>query len=286
MITQDELKGLIEINREGPTLDYKQDLDLGNDKKNAEFVKDVLALANSGYPSYLVTGMEEIGKGKNKVWKPRSISKHYSQAQLNQILQYRTDPPISVEYAEMDLNGNIHGIVMILGDNPPYLVMVKDRFGNIQKGTIFTRNLDMNEGARRADLDQMYSKVDLRLSHDIREYKITGDSAEITLNLVLTNRGRMAATFVRASLQFGDTVKIKKYGGWINISGLREDKPAMQLNQDVVHLDERLISQGIVLEVGKEIKQIEAYAQLNSMNMLPKKGQYIIALKTSKPSKV
>jgi predicted HTH transcriptional regulator len=95
MITQDELRELIELKREGVTLDYKRDLNLETKEAKAEFVKDVLALANSGRTAYIVTGI------KDKTWEPVGISKSYSQAQLNQILQDRTDPPIRLEYAEI-----------------------------------------------------------------------------------------------------------------------------------------------------------------------------------------
>jgi hypothetical protein len=59
VITEDELRGLVELKREGPTLDYKQDLNLGSEPENAEFIKDTLALANSGRTAYIVTGIQD-----------------------------------------------------------------------------------------------------------------------------------------------------------------------------------------------------------------------------------
>jgi hypothetical protein len=275
MITQDELKYLIELKKEGPTLDYKQDLELEANKDEAEFIKDVLALANSGYPSYIVTGV------KDKTWESIGISKHYTQVQLNQILQYRTDPQIEVEYSEIELNDVICGIVKVLGKNPPYLVMVKDKYHSIQKGTIYIRNIDRNEGARRADLDQMFSKVDLTLGHQVKEYKVIGELASVSINFALANyNGLTAATFVRVSLQFNNIKRITNFGGWQNISWLRENIPAIQLNQDAVHVGEKIIPQGIVVEVDSSIEQIEAFAQLYSINMLPKRELYVIPLKS------
>lgn len=275
MISEDELKYLIELKKEGPTLDYKQDLNLETEPDKAEFIKDVLALANSGYPAYIVTGI------KDKTWKPVGIKKHYTQVQLNQILQYRTDPQIDVEYSEIALNSIVHGIVKVLGENTPYLVMVKDKYHSIQKGTIYIRNIDRNEGARRADLDQMFSKVDLTLEHGVKEYKVTGESASVSIDFALTNHnGRTAATFVRASLQFNNIRRITNFGSWQNISRLRQNIPAIQLNQDAVHVGERIVPQGIVVEVDSSIEQIEAFAQLYSINMLPKREPYVILLKS------
>lgn len=273
MITQDELRDLVQLKKEGPTLDYKQDLNLEAKKDEAEFIKDVLALANSGYPAYIVTGI------KDKTWEPIDISKHYSQVQLNQILQYRTDPPISVEYAEMELNGVTHGIVKISGEDPPYLVMVKDKFGGIQKGTVFIRNVDMNEGARRAELDQMYSKVDLRLFHNIKEQKVVDDAVEVNVEFILRNIERMSATFVKVSIQFNNIAGIvKRDRGWQDISYLRNNVPTIQHNEDVVHLDEVLHVDGAVLRVSKQVKEIQAFVRLYAANMRPKKGSYVIKL--------
>ena len=275
MITEDELRGLIELKREGPTLDYKQDLNLGSEPKNAEFIKDTLALANSGRTAYIVTGIQ------NRTWEPVGITKSYSQVRLNQILQNRTDPPISVEYAEIGLNGHNHGVVKILGENPPYLVMVKDSYGGIQRGTVFIRNVDMNEGARRADLDQMYSKVDLRLSHEVKERKVTDDSTEVNIEFILRNVGRVSGASVRVTVRFNNIRQIvKRTGAWQDISHLRKNVPTIQMDVNIVHLNEVLHCDGAVVQVSKGVKQIEAYVTLYAMNMVPKRGEYVIPLES------
>jgi hypothetical protein len=275
VITEDELRGLVELKREGPTLDYKQDLNLGSEPENAEFIKDTLALANSGRTAYIVTGIQD------RTWESVGITESYSQVRLNQILQNRTDPPISVEYAEIELNGHKHGVVKILGENPPYLVMVKDSYGGIQRGTVFIRNVDMNEGARRADLDQMYSKVDLRFAHEIIERKAVNDSTEVSVEFILKNIGRMSAMSVLVSVQF-DNIKriVKRTGSWADISRYRGGIPTIQLNENALHLDEILRTDGAVLEVSKDVKQIETYVRLYAANMLPKRGTYVIPLES------
>jgi len=275
MITEDELRQLVELKREGPTLDYKQDLNLGSEPENAEFIKDTLALANSGGTAHIVTGIQD------ETWKPVGITKSYSQVRLNQILQNRTDPPISIEYAEIELNGYKHGVVKILAENPPYLVMVKDRYGGIQRGTVFIRNIDMNEGARRADLDQMYSKVDLRLSHEVKERRVADDSAEVNIEFTLRNAGHMSGAFVRVSVRFDNIRRIVKLtGAWQDISYLRENAPTIQMDANIVHLNEVLHCHGAVVQVDKGVKQIEAYFALYAMNMVPKRGKYAIPLES------
>lgn len=275
MITEDELRGLVELKREGPTLDYKQDLNLGSESENAEFIKDTLALANSGRTAYIVTGI------RDQAWEPVGVTKSYSQVQLNQILQNRTDPPISVEYAEIELNGHKHGVVKILGKDPPYLVMVKDRYGGIQRGTVFIRNVDMNEGTRRADLDQMYSKADLQLSHALKEHKVTDDSTEVNIEFILRNVGHVSGAFVRVTVQFNNIGEIvKPTGAWEDISYLRKNVPTIQMDENVVHLNEAHHCDGAVVQVSKGVKQIESYYTLHAMNMLPKRGEYVIPLES------
>lgn len=275
MITEDELRGLVELKREGPTLDYKQDLNLGSEPENAEFIKDTLALANSGRTAYIVTGIQD------RTWEPVGITKSHSQVRLNQILQNRTDPPISVEYAEIELNGHKHGVVKILGENPPYLVMVKDSYGGIQRGTVFIRNVDMNEGARRVDLDKMYSKVDLRLSHEVKERKVTDDSTEVNIEFILRNVGHVSGAFVRVSVQFNNARQIvKRTGASKDISYLRKNVPTIQMDVDVVHLDEIFYCGGAVVQVSKDVKQIDTYVRLYAMNMVPKRDKYVIPLES------
>lgn len=275
MTTEDELRGLVELKREGPTLDYKQDLNLGSEPENAEFIKDTLALANSGLTAYIVTGIQD------RTWEPVGITESHSQVRLNQILQNRTDPPISVEYAEIELNGHKHGVVKILGENPPYLVMVKDSYGGIQRGRVFIRNVDMNEGARRVDLDKLYSKVDLRLSHEVKERKVTDDSTEVNIEFTLSNVGHVSGAFVRVTVRFKNIRQIvKRTGAWQDISYLRKKVPTIQMDENIVHLNETLHCDGAVVQVSKGVKQIEAYITLYAMNMVPKRGEYVIPLES------
>lgn len=273
MITQDELRGLVELKREGPTLDYKQDLNLEKDKDKAEFIKDVLALANSGRTAYIVTGI------RNRTWEPLSISQSYSQAQLNQILQDRTDPPVRVEYAEIELNGLTHGIVKIFGEDPPYLVMVKDKFGSIQKGTVFIRNVDMNEGARRADLNLMYATpADLRLDYEVTQKELE-DSKEVEIKICLINRGKREAEHPYLRMQFLDIERLVSCtGGVVNLSSYNKGVPIIRVSVDnPIYPTIRWECGKATVIVKKDIKQIPTSVKLWAGNM-HKEGMYTINL--------
>lgn len=277
MITEDELRELVELKREGPTLDYKQDLRLGNEPENAEFVKDVLALANSGRTAYIVTGI------KDGTWEPAGIAKSYSQVQLNQILQNRTDPPISVEYAEVELNGSIHGVVKISGEDPPYLVMVKDRYGGIQRGTLFVRNVDMNEGARRADLDRMYAekqRAKLVLKYELVERKLVEDLLHVGVEFTLLNEGTAEAGAPFFVVLFkGVTQIVECTGALKNATKSYSGRPSITaLWNDVMHTGTvRHCGRATIASI-KSAENIEALAIIKATNMNDKQYRFTIPL--------
>jgi len=257
---------------------------LKSDGDKAEFVKDVLALANSGEIAHIIIGIE------NETWKPSDIRTSHTPEQLNEILKDKADPPLRVEYVEKDILHYKIGVIEIKADDPPYIVAVPDKFGgplsanpqkqfSIERGTVFIRNFNKNEGARRIDLDKMYSKVDLQLSHEVKERKVTDDLVEVSIEFVLRNVGHVSGAFVRVSVQFNNIRQIVKHTGpWQDISHLRKGISTIQMNQDVVHLDETLHCAGAVVQVSKDVKQIEAYVRLYAMNMMPKRDEYVIPL--------
>src|SRR6266516_8210109 len=103
-----EEKKLLEIirelrskGREWKTVDAKQELKLQELGEKAEFVKDVVAMANNGEPSYIVIGLRDgtftdIG----------ALTYHHLKNNLNQFLADKIDPPVVVDYQEFTVNGN------------------------------------------------------------------------------------------------------------------------------------------------------------------------------------
>lgn len=284
MITDEVIAQLIRGGPETPTLHFRDDLLLKTDGDRAEFVKDVLALANSGQTAHLIIGIEE------ETWKLKGIVTHHTTEELNEVLEDKCDPPLRVEYAERDVLHYKLGIVEIQGDNPPYLVAVPDRLGGplsavpqkqffIERGTVYVRNVSKNEGARRPDLDQMYSKVDLQLSHRILERKVVNNLVEANIQFILRNTGHVSGAFARAVVQFNNIKHIvKRTGNWRDVSYLREGSPAIQLDEAIVHLDETIYCHGAVVAVSQGVAQIECSVSLYAMNMVRKKVEYVIPL--------
>lgn len=291
MISNKEIIELIQEAEESPTLDYKEDLHLETDADKAEFVKDVLALANSGELAHLIVGVED-GTGK-----PVGLKTSHTVEQLNQILKDKCDPPISVEYIEKDILKYKIGVIEFKGENPPYIVSVTDKFGGplssdskkfffIHRGTIFVRNYNMNEGARRADVDKMYKvkyvtlQSDLHLSHESSVEKLK-DTTKVTLKFFLRNSGEVVSYSSYIWIQFNNIEKIlERKGEWTDISHYNNDIPTAQFLATIPVIPEVRFHAGeLVVEVRNEVDSMEADLILAAPNMRTKRGPYIINLK-------
>ena len=292
MISETEIIEFIREAKEGPTLDYKEDLLLTKDGDKAEFVKDVLALANSGETAHIITGVED-GTGR-----PVGFKTHHTAEQINQILKDKCDPPISVEYIEKNILGYDIGVIEFKGENSPYIVSVPDKYGgrlsanpnrsfHIQRGTVYIRNYNMNQGAKRADLDTIYDRTkyvslqaDLQLSHKVSA-KPLEDLIEIDITFFLTNLGEVLATDTYIWIQFKNIKEIVRCKGrWTNISNYNDNIPTVNLvlGTPIVR---PVISNcdGVVVKVDSNVKQIESRVIMGTTNMRSKDGPYVIPLK-------
>lgn len=154
------IRELRRIGQEWEKVDAKQELILKEVGDKAEFVKDIIAMANNGEPSYLIIGLEDgtfadVGK----------LSYHYTTNDINQILVDKIDPPIVVDYKEFIIDGNEYAIVEINGQNPPYIA-ARDLIHNrtdrkqvrVYRGTIYVRHADRTEGISRAELEEILKR--------------------------------------------------------------------------------------------------------------------------------
>ena len=291
MISESEIIELIKKAEEGPTLDYKEDLSLVTNGDKAELVKDVIALANSGEMAHIIVGVED-GTGK-----PVGIKTSHKAEQINQILKDKCDPAISVEYVEKNILGYKIGVIEIKSENPPYIVSIPDKFGGpvsgepkkpfyIQRGTVFVRNYNMNEGAKRADLDKMYKKIkyvalqaDLELTHEVKS-RPSDNLIEADIRFFLQNRGDILSSNVYLWIQFANIREIVNCTGkWHDITDLNNGVPTIQLLYEYpVITPIKMHCQGVVVKIDNDVRVIEARAVMGAMNMRTKDGPYVIVL--------
>jgi hypothetical protein len=291
MSNKSKVQEIIEKEDEGPTLDYKEDLTLQTDGDKAQFIKDVLSLANSGQNAHIIIGVEDGTK------RLVGIKTNHKAEQLNYILKNKCDPPLTVEYSEKNIMGYEVGVIEFTGENPPYIVSVTDQFGGslssnpqksfqICRGTVFVRTFNKNEGASRVDLDKMYKikyvilQADVQLLNEV-EIKPTDGSQTVDIKLFLHNLGEVIAADTLVWMQFTNVKKI--------VSCRHPCKDMSKANEDIptigFHMDVPIVTQirtrcgGVILEVERGIERIEARVIIGSTNMRTKAGPYIISLK-------
>ena len=293
MINVSKIRQLIEKDDEGPTLDYKEDLNLQTDGHKAQFVKDVLSLANSGEVAHIIIGVED---GTRKLL---DIKTSHKAEQLNDILKGKCDPSLTVEYAERTILGHRVGVVEVFGENRPYIVAVPDRFGGalsshpqdkfyIERGTVFVRKFNKNDGASRADLDKMYQikyvtlQADLQLSHQV-SVKPSEDLIQADITFSLENLGEALATDTYVWIQFKNIIEIVQCkGDWRDISNFNQNIPtASMVRQVPVVRPVKNNCAGVVVKVGSDVEQIETRVIIGATNMRSKDGPYVIPLKKS-----
>lgn len=155
-----KIRKLRVLGQEWATVDAKRELSLKEEGSKAEFVKDIVAMANNGEPSYLIIGLEDktfadVG----------ALSQHYTTNDINQILENRIDPPVAINYQEFTIHGIEYAVVEVIGRNLPYIVgrdithnKTDRKQTRITKGSIYVRRHDRTEGISRADLDELLKK--------------------------------------------------------------------------------------------------------------------------------
>lgn len=294
MINVSKIRQLIEKEDEGPTLDYKEDLGLETDGDKAQFIKDVLSLANSGQTAHIIIGVE------NGTRKLVGIKATHKAEQLNDILKGRCDPPLTVEYAEKTILGHKVGVVEFFGENPPYIVAVADQFGGslssnpqksfyIHRGTVFVRNFNKNEGASRADLDKMYKvkyvtlQAALKLSHQI-SIEQRDELQEVDIEFYLINIGEIIATNTFMLIQFQNIRKIVRCEkDWEDVSIANKNIPTIQILYKYPIIQTiKMCCPHVVVKVDSDIKQIKADVIIGATNMRTKEGTYVIPLEKGK----
>ena len=177
------------------------------------------------------------------------------------------------------------GIIEIDGSNAPYIVSVPDRLGGIERGTVFVRNMNMNEGARRADLDRIYEIMKpIILESDVHLYTEVSavtleDFVEVEIKFYLRNNGDALATDTYVNIRFNNIEKIVKCtGDWRDLSGVNELPSISMTSQTPIVKGIRLFRHSCVVCLKKDIKTIETRVIIGASNMRTRSGEYAIRI--------
>jgi hypothetical protein len=163
-LTQNSFEKLVESlhsqQTESASLDCKEELCLDLDGDKASFIRDVAALANNVVESYLIIGIQ------NKTWTEIGLpigslflDPDKTQSRLNQIIENKLDPLLSLRYQVFELKNKIFGVISLVGKNAPYIISISEyKYGGnkskgqpcfINRGAIYLRHGDTTLIANR-----------------------------------------------------------------------------------------------------------------------------------------
>ncbi|WP_096186864.1 AlbA family DNA-binding domain-containing protein [Evansella halocellulosilytica] len=149
---KEKINNLLEEGYECDFLDYK--LKQYPPKLNPNFIKDVMAMANSHYDGdkFIIIGVNDngeiIGIDKNEVFVDSAI---YQDIILNYV-----EPDITIDYFKHSYEGKILGVLKIAGgnNNKPYLI--RKEIDSLKLGSCIIRKGSKNSSANRSDFDNFY----------------------------------------------------------------------------------------------------------------------------------
>lgn len=132
---------------EGPKLDFKAKISLETYGDKKEFVKDVIAIANSrGGRGYIIFGVQD------KTKKILGINpEDYNEERIQQVIYNRCDPPVAVSMDFIELEGKTLGVLTIYkSHHRPHQM--------IQNGAFYIRRGSTTDTARRNEIANLFQE--------------------------------------------------------------------------------------------------------------------------------
>lgn len=132
---------------EGPKLDFKAKINLKTYGEKKEFVKDVIAMANSrGGRGYIIFGVED------KTKKVLGINpKDYKEERIQQVIYNRCDPPVAVSVDFVELEGKTLGVLTVYrSHHRPHQM--------IHNGAFYIRRGSTTDTARRNEIANLFQE--------------------------------------------------------------------------------------------------------------------------------
>jgi tetratricopeptide (TPR) repeat protein len=177
-------KTLLTLIAEGESyrLDFKRELDLNSSENRAEFVKDILALANSASTSgYLVIGVEDDKKivGSN-IW---------SEEQVQQIAHTYITPAVRIHCSFVSLAELKIGVIEVVGDSKPH--KIARALGKLNQDEVFLRRGSIVSKASPEEIIEMYHA-------DTQRREAARDISAAQAHLKIANYESAIAAYSRA----------------------------------------------------------------------------------------
>ena len=137
---------------EGDVLDFKREqYPLTNDDEKGELIKDLLAFANGWRMSdaFILVGVAERTGARAEVL---GLTKHLKDADLQQLVNSKTNVPIAFEYRALQLEGMTIGLLRV-DKNQQRPIFLKGRFGRLRPNVVYIRR---GSGTAEADPTEIF----------------------------------------------------------------------------------------------------------------------------------
>ena len=142
---------------EGSTLDFKQEqYRLDTDDEKGELIKDILAFTNAWRhaDAYIVIGVEDNPGGRARIL---GVTHHLRDADLQQLVNSKTNQPITFSYRSERVDGKNIGVLHIPVQNRPRFMT--RAFGRLHPDTVYLRRGSSTAKARPDEVARMGAAI-------------------------------------------------------------------------------------------------------------------------------
>ena len=249
---------IIETNTESEYMDFKKDIyDFSKSEQKEEFLKDILAMANSGFKGekYIIFGVKEEIVSKKIVGV--NLEQVKDQATYQQIIRENIEPDIKFEMKMFQKDNYTLCCFIINGNDRPYII--KKMFGKINAGFSHKRVNTTRTPLLRRDFDEIYEEKENALQTKLANLK--WEQNEYSKELLLIRMIKNNYNYISAKInEFESNVDGFIYR-WEEIFYTREFRYALEMNRKTkIERDDRYLIDKIE---GYHIKSFDAKMLFN-----------------------
>ena len=162
---------------EGSTLDFKREqYPCRTKEEKSELIKDILAFTNAWRhaDAFILIGVDDNPGGRAKVV---GVTQHLNDADLQQLVNSKTDQPVDFSYRSDRLDGKDIGILHIpVQDRPRF---IKKKFGKLHADRVYLRRGSSTAVARPDEVARMGMASSQKPSPQLQIQFATPESREL-----------------------------------------------------------------------------------------------------------
>jgi predicted HTH transcriptional regulator len=170
VLSNNELKSLINLGRESRSIEYKQSYNWSNSEHKAKLTKAILGLSNIKDGGFVILGVEP--QTHEPVGMPEEdFNKIDSDALLAHVNNY-ADPYTDFIVYKYKKENKLFVIIEVFEFELIPVICKKDYTGVLQKGNIYTRPRRIPETAAIPSQTEMREIIDIAIEKGIRNFQI------------------------------------------------------------------------------------------------------------------